>query len=133
MRRVKWVFTGENGLRQGWRFIIFAAAIILVFQLLEEPALGFLARKLHSDNALSATNVLVSDLFDLVMVLIITGVAGRLERRRIDSYGLPVSEAFGGFFWDGALLGFLTIIFVGLGMLFTRGMRCMDWPCTVQK
>jgi membrane protease YdiL (CAAX protease family) len=123
MRRVKWVFTGENGLRQGWRFIIFAAAIILVFQLLEEPALGFFARKLHLDNALSATNVIVSDLFDLVIVLIMTGVAGRLERRRIDSYGLPVSEAFGGFFWDGALLGFLTIIFVELGMLFTRGMR----------
>lgn len=123
MRRVKWVFIGENGLRQGWRFIIFAAAIILVFRLLEEPALGFLARKLHLDRALSATNLIVSDLFDLVIILIMTGVAARFERRRVDGYGLPLSEAFGSFFWNGALLGFLTIIFVGLGMLFTRGMR----------
>jgi membrane protease YdiL (CAAX protease family) len=123
MRRVKWVFIGENGLRQGWRFIIFAAAIILVFQLLEEPALGFLARKLHLDNGLSATNLIVSDLVDLIIVLIITGVAARLERRRIDSYGLPLNQAFTGLFWNGALLGSLTIVFVGLSMLVTRGMR----------
>jgi hypothetical protein len=123
MRRVKWVFIGENGLRQGWRFTIFAAAIILVFQLLEEPALGFLARKLHLDNGLSATNLIVSDLVDLIIVLIITGVAARLERRRIDSYGLPLNQAFTGLFWNGALLGGLTIVFVGLAMLVTGGMR----------
>lgn len=123
MRRVKWVFLGENGLRQGWRFIIFAAAIILVFQFLEEPAFGFLARKLHLDNSLSATNLIVSDLVDLIIVLIITGVAARLERRRIDSYGLPLNQAFTGLFWNGALLGSLTIVFVGLAMLVTGGMR----------
>ena len=123
MRRVKWVFIGKNGLRQGWRFIIFAAAIILVFQFLEEPALRFLARKLHLDNALSATNVIVSDLVDLVIVLIITGVAARLERRRIDSYGLPLNQAFTGLFWNGAVLGSLTIVFVGLAMFVTGGMR----------
>jgi uncharacterized protein len=123
MRRVKWVFFGKNGLRQGWRFIIFAAAIILAFQFLEEPALGFLARKLHLDNSLSATNLIVSDLVDLIIVLIITGVAARLERRRIDSYGLPLNQAFTGLFWNGALLGSLTILFVGLAMLVTGGMR----------
>ena len=123
MRRVKWVFLGENGFRQGWRFIIFAAAIILAFQFLEEPALGFLARKLHLDNSLSATNLIVSDLVDLIIVLIITGVAARLERRRIDSYGLPLNQAFTGLFWNGALLGGLTIVFVGLAMLVTGGMR----------
>jgi membrane protease YdiL (CAAX protease family) len=123
MRRVKWVFIGENGLRQGWRFTVFAAAIILVFQLLEEPALGFLARKLHLDNGLSATNLIVSDLVDLIIVLIITGVAARLERRRIDSYGLPLNQAFTGLFWNGALLGGLTIVFVWLAMLVTGGMR----------
>jgi membrane protease YdiL (CAAX protease family) len=123
MRRVKWIFLGKNGLRQGWRFILFAAAIILLVHFLEEPALGFLARKLQLDNALSATNLLVSDLVDLVIVLIITGVAARLERRQIDSYGLPLNQAFTGLFWNGALLGSLTIVFVGLAMFVTRGMR----------
>jgi len=123
MTRIKWLFVGRAGLRQGWRFIMFTAAIVLASQFLEQPALGFFARKLHLDRALSATNVIVSDLSGLLIVLIVTGAAARFERRRIDSYGLPVNEAFGGFFWDGVLLGFLTIIFVGLGMLFTRGMR----------
>jgi membrane protease YdiL (CAAX protease family) len=123
MSRIKSLFVGPDGLRHGWRFLIFAAAIVLASQFLEEPALGFFAGKLHSDRALSATNVIVGDLFGLLIVLILTSLAARFERRRIDSYGLPVNEAFGGFFWNGALLGFLTIIFVGLGMLFTRGMR----------
>ena len=123
MKRVKWVFVGENGLRQGWRFIMFAAAIILVAQFVEEPALGFLVRKLQIGNALSATNINLSDLFDLLIVLIITGVAARFERRRIDSYGLPVNQAFRVFFWNGALVGILTIVFVGVGMLLTGGMR----------
>jgi membrane protease YdiL (CAAX protease family) len=75
------------------------------------------------DNGLSATNLIVSDLVDLIIVLIITGVAARLERRRIDSYGLPLNQAFTGLFWNGALLGGLTIVFVGLAMLVTGGMR----------
>jgi membrane protease YdiL (CAAX protease family) len=123
MTRIKWLFVGRAGLRQGWRFSMFTAAIVLASQFLEQPALGFFARKLPLDRALSATNVIASDLFGLLIVLIVTGAAARFERRRIDSYGLPVNEAFGGFFWNGALLGFLAIIFVGLGMLFTRGMR----------
>jgi uncharacterized protein len=59
----------------------------------------------------------------LIVVLIVTGLAALIERRRIDSYGLPVSEALGSFFWNGALVGLLTIVFVGLGMLLTLGMR----------
>jgi uncharacterized protein len=123
MSTSKWVFIGPDGFRHSWRFLIFAAAVTLAAQFGEEPALGFLQRKLHLDRALSATNIIVSDLFDMGLILIITGFAARFERRRIDSYGLPVGEAFGGFFWNGAHLGFLTILFVGLGMLFTQGMR----------
>ncbi len=123
VKGVRWIFIGENGLRHGWRFSIFAATVILGAQFLEEPALGFLGRKLHLDRALSATNIIISDLFDLVIILVVTGVFARFERRRIDGYGLPVSQAFGNFFWNGALLGMLAIQFVGLGMLLTRGMR----------
>jgi membrane protease YdiL (CAAX protease family) len=124
MSTFKWLFVGPAGFRYGWRFLLFAAAIILVFQFLEQPAITFFAAKLHLDqNALTAQAIILSDVFDLIVILIVTGVAARFERRRIDSYGLPLSEAFGGFFWNGTLVGLLTIIFVGLGMLFTLGMR----------
>ena len=106
MRGVKWLFVGRDGLRYGWRFLIFAAAIFLAVQFLEQPAIAFLTAKLHiAPNALSAPSIIVSGAFDLILILIVTGVVARFERRRIDSYGLPINQAFGGFFWNGAIAG----------------------------
>src|SRR5204863_3677585 len=119
MRGVKWLFVGRDGFRHGWRFLIFAAAIFLAVQFLE-PAIAFLAAKLHvAPNALSAPSIIISGAFDLIVILIVTGIVARFERRRIDSYGLPIDEAFGRFFWNGAIAGFPTIAFVGAGMLIT--------------
>ncbi|PYK36346.1 MAG: hypothetical protein DME54_01420 [Verrucomicrobia bacterium] len=123
MSRIKWLFIGPDGLRHGWRFLIFAAAIFLVVQFLEQPAIAFLAAKLHVNrSALSAPSIIVSDGFDLIVILVVTGVAARFEQRRVDSYGLPVNEAFGGFFWDGVIAGFAAIAFVGVGMLISGGL-----------
>ena len=117
------MFIGPDGLRHGWRFLIFAAAIFLVVQFLEQPAIAFLAAKLHVNrSALSAPSIIVSDGFDLIVILVVTGVAARFEQRRVDSYGLPVNEAFGGFFWDGVIAGFAAIAFVGVGMLISGGL-----------
>jgi hypothetical protein len=124
MSGVKRLFVGPDGLRHGWRFLIFAAVIFLVVRFLEQPAIAFLAARLHVDrSALSAPPIIVSDGFDLIVILIVTGVAARFEQRRIDGYGLPINEAFGGFFWNGAIAGLVAIAFVGAGMLITGGMR----------
>ena len=124
MSGIKWLLFGPERLRHGWRFLIFAAVIFLVVQFLEQPAIAFLTAKLHVDrSALSAPSIIVSDGFDLIVILIVTGVAARLERRRFDSYGLPINEAFGGRFWNGTIAGLAAIAFVGAGMLITGGMR----------
>src|SRR5437016_10689030 len=124
MRGVKWLFVGRDGLRYGWRFLIFAAAIFLAVQFLEQPAIAFLTAKLHiAPNALSAPSIIVSGAFDLILILIVTGVVARFERRRIDSYGLPIYVAFGGFLWNGTIAGLATIAFVGVGLLITSGMQ----------
>src|SRR5437773_3208141 len=101
MRGVKGLFVGPDGIRHGWRFLIFAAAIFLVVQFLQQPAIVFLAAKLHvAPNALSAPSILVSCAFDLILILIVTGVVARFDRRRIDSYGLTINQSFGGFLWN---------------------------------
>jgi membrane protease YdiL (CAAX protease family) len=123
MSRLKSLFVGPDGLRYGWRFVLFAGAIILTGQFVEDPALGFVARTFHLDQALSATNIIVSDLFDFVIIAVLTGIVGWLERKRIDSYGLPIGQAFGSYFWKGALFGLLTVFFVGGAMLLVGGMR----------
>jgi membrane protease YdiL (CAAX protease family) len=124
MSRIKWLFIGPDGLRHGWRFLIFVAAIVLVAQFLEQLAIAFLQAKLHVDrSALSAPAIILGDGFDLIVVLIVTGVFALCERRRIDSYGLPINEAFRGLFWNGVLAGLVAVTFVAVGMLATGGMR----------
>ena len=124
MSRIKWLFIGPDGLRHGWRFLVFVAAIVLVAQLLERLAIVFLGAKLHVDrSALSVSSIILGDGFDLIVVLIVTGVFALCERRRIDSYGLPINEAFGGLFWNGVVAGLAVVTFVAAGMLVTGGMR----------
>jgi uncharacterized protein len=124
MSRIKRLFIGPDGLRHGWRFLIFAAAIVLVVEFLEQRAIAFLAAIFHVHrNELSAPAIVVSDGFDLIVVLIVTGVFALCERRRIDSYGLPINEAFGEFFWNGVIAGLAAIVFVGAGMLISGGMH----------
>src|SRR5437660_3313160 len=124
MSRIKWLFIGPDGLRHGWRFLIFVAAIVLVAQFLEQLAIAFFETKLHVDrSALSASSIILGDGFDLIVVLIVTGVFALCERRRIDSYGLPINEAFGGLFWNGVVAGLAVVAFVAAGMLVTGGMR----------
>jgi membrane protease YdiL (CAAX protease family) len=124
MNKVKSIFIGSDRLRHGWRFLIFVAAIVLVGQFLEQPAIGFLEAELDVDrSALSALSIILSDGFDLIAVLIVTGVFALCERRRIDSYGLPINEALGGLFWNGVVAALVVVAFVAAGMLVTGGMR----------
>ena len=124
MNQLRLIFIGADGLRHGWRFLIFVASIVLVSQFLEQPAIAFLEAKLHVDrSALSAPSIILGDGFDLVAVLIVTGVFALCERRRIDSYGLPINEAFGGLFWNGTVAALVVIAFVAAAMLVTGGMR----------
>jgi hypothetical protein len=82
---------------------------------------AFFAAKLHVDpRALSAQAIILSGAFDLVVILGLTGVVALMERRRIDSYGLPAGEAFGRFFWNGALTG-------PRGNRFCRSRNAQHW------
>jgi membrane protease YdiL (CAAX protease family) len=124
MSEIRQLFVGPDGLRHGWRFLIFAAAIELGYLFLEQPAILFVAAMFHLDpGVFSAQVIILGKAFDSVLVLVVTGVFARFERRRVDSYGLPIHEAFGGFFWNGTLAGLASVAFVGIGMLATGGMR----------
>ena len=124
MGGIKWLFFGRDGLRHGWRFLIFVVAIVLAVQFLEQPAIAFFEGKLPVDrSALTAPSIILGDGFDLIVILIVTGVFALCERRRIDSYGLPLNEAFGGLFWNGVVAGLAVVAFVAAGMLVSGGMR----------
>jgi membrane protease YdiL (CAAX protease family) len=57
----------------------------------------------------------------LLSALIATAVLARYEKRRIDSYGLPMDQALSRPFWDGVFVGFTGPALVGIGMLALHG------------
>jgi hypothetical protein len=117
------IFIGPGGLRAGWRFLLFALGIVLGAWFVEKPLAQFLAQRLGIDlRELSAPALLLREFVLCVSVFLVTAIAGTLERRRIDSYGLPFEQAFGRFFWKGMLAGLLMAIFVAGAMILTGGM-----------
>jgi len=116
--RIASVFIGPEGLRAGWRFLLFALAIVFGTWFVEEPLAHFLAQwfaiNLHE---LSAPAMLIRKFVLCVSVFLLTAIAGTVERRRIDGYGLPVKQAFGRFFWKGMLAGLLVVVFAAVAMI----------------
>lgn len=118
------IFVGPNGLRTGWRFLLFVLGITLAGFLVREQLVSLVARPLGIDlEALSAPGLFIEELVGLLIVLGVTGIAALLERRRVDDYGLPVAQAFGRLFWKGMLAGLLVVFFVAGCMLATGAMQ----------
>src|SRR5882762_4771920 len=93
----------DRGLRMLWRAVIFFALAYWVLPLALDPAFGFVADRLHLAAGLTASNVALNEFENFMVALICTALFARYERRRVDSYGLPVARAFGAHTGEGAL------------------------------
>lgn len=106
-------FMGPNGIRAGWRLLIFAA---IVFVLLS--VFGIVARAvLHGKQPkFTIASTAISEAVIFGLFLFASWVMTRIEGRKIADYGLPVRKAFGKNFWQGAIFGFvaMTILLVSL-------------------
>jgi CAAX protease family protein len=110
------VFLNENGLRAGWRLMLYLA-IALVFKFCAD-----LAGSLFLDFSLGATSL--ADLWfeEVSGFAVVFGAAllmAKLERRPAAVFGLPLHGAFGSKFWLGMILGLSEIcVVVGLIAVF---------------
>ena len=117
------IFIGPDGLRAGWRFLLFALAIELGALLVEEPLAQVLTRYFAINlRELSAPALLIREFVFCLSVFLVTGIFALAERRRIDSYGLPIEQALGKFFWKGMLAGLLVVLFVSSAMILSGAM-----------
>jgi CAAX protease family protein len=96
------VLFGASGLRAGWRLLLFFA----IFYLLTGSRNAVIHRVGGLDGAaLYVFNQATRFLF----CLIAAGLMGRFEGRSIADYGLPWRQAFRMRFWQGMLIGFVTL------------------------
>lgn len=110
-------FRGPNGIRAGWRVLIFLALIVSIAIVFTMPFV--LARNLSKGGDQALVAISVSGLTPLGLsitegvLFVIPSIAAlimaRIERRKYGQYGLPARFAFRQDFWIGILVGFLSI------------------------
>jgi CAAX protease family protein len=110
------VFLNENGLRAGWRLMLYLA-IALVFKFCADFAGSlFLDFSLGAD---SLANLWFEEVSDFAVVFGAALLMAKLERRPAAAFGLPLRGAFGGKFWLGMILGLCEIcVLMGLIAVF---------------
>jgi membrane protease YdiL (CAAX protease family) len=108
------IFVGPQGIRAGWRFLIFVGILFLcagfltvlwLLAVLGPHQMGAPGQRLP----LTATNATVSEAIMVFSMAFAALIMSRIERRRVGEYGLPRQWAFGRLFWQGAAWGFVAI------------------------
>jgi membrane protease YdiL (CAAX protease family) len=109
------IFRGPNGIRAGWRALIFLAIVVglvaavnlavwLVMHFLLHRPLQF-----GTASLLSPVAAILSDGSIFVFTGLGALIMSRIEHRKWEQYGLPLRFAFRGDFWVGTFAGFLAI------------------------
>jgi len=117
------LLTGPNGLRAGWRLLIFFAILLPV---------GYGANRLIDAVFHKYQLDFLTPLGGMVVVgglsaalLLVTWIMGRIESRRLADYGLPWRRAFCLQFWQGAAISFASLsallLFLRLAGAFSFG------------
>jgi len=116
--RFRDVFFGPQGLRAGWGLLLY----FIICQGL--GGLLFVALKLTvglpEHLGFTPGVIIIGEAIQLVFALTGTALMGRIERRPLAAYGIPLRLAFGRLFWEGALWGILSISAV-IGMMALAG------------
>jgi len=101
--RLRRIFVGPAGLRAGWGFALFVGlltvgqlAIRLVWNRLLHPP---------PDVPWDPIWTALGEAASLGATLVAIAILGRLERRSLPEYGLPLRRLLGRRFWEGALWG----------------------------
>ena len=97
------IFVGAQGVRAGWRLLIFAVLVVLM-----KAAIWPLLRRIEDrlPEGLSPAVVILIFTPYVAIFLIASFLMGRFEHRSLADYGLPLRRMLGKQFWTGALWGF---------------------------
>jgi membrane protease YdiL (CAAX protease family) len=114
------ILLGPNGVRAGWRLLVFIFLFLAVTQMV-----GIAAKHLPAVSAvfragfagqLRPSFLFVAETLMLIPVLVASGVMGIVEGRSFGDYGLPARGALGPLFWQGLAWGLAEITLLVLGI-----------------
>jgi uncharacterized protein len=107
------IFLGPNGIRAGWRLLIFLCIFLalgrgLNFVLHHIPAVQQWISAQPKDSFTPASAI-ASEGVTVLLLLCAVGIMSVIEKRSFADYGLPMNQAFGKRFWQGVPVGFVML------------------------
>ncbi|MGA7224368.1 MAG: CPBP family intramembrane glutamic endopeptidase [Candidatus Acidiferrales bacterium] len=101
------ILKGPDGLRAGWRLLIYAA-LLYVFNYAALKIADAMLRGRQADPANPATGI-VTFLVPLCFLLLAAWIMSKIESRDMGDYGLPWQRAFCLQFWQALAIGFVSL------------------------
>ncbi|HEX3430000.1 MAG TPA: CPBP family glutamic-type intramembrane protease [Rhizomicrobium sp.] len=124
MNAVRRWFIGMDGkLRPIWRALLFLVVSTFVVSPALDWTFSHAVQWLRLNYFLSPGAIALNEFENFLIALICTGAFALYERRRVDSYGLPIDGAFGPRTFEGVAAGFAMAGAVALGMILGGGMQ----------
>ncbi len=107
------IFVGPDGIRAGWRLLIFVAifaalAGALNFTLHHIPAIQTWQKSQPKDS-FTPSMLLLGEGFSGLILLVSALIMTKIEKKTFADYALPLSEAFGKRFWQGVPVGLVML------------------------
>jgi membrane protease YdiL (CAAX protease family) len=103
------IFVGPNGLRPGWRLLIYILLTIACLKVAGSIAHAFGLHAPKSEAEVTPWNMAWSRALQFLIFLFTAYIMSKIERRPVGAYGLPARAAFGKQFWEGVLIGFVSL------------------------
>lgn len=109
------VFVGPQGIRAGWRWLIFLAILFVCAGLLIVACAAVGLLKLPAPGArptaslFTASAALIQEIAMVIAMVVAAAIMSKIEKRPMEQYGLPKRQAFGRLFWQGVIWGFVAI------------------------
>jgi len=127
------LFYNENGIRPGWRILIYLSVGLLLYGL-ELIPVSFFSR---IERPFSVSAIILGEAMMFIAAFSAALIMSRLENRPSGLYGLPFKSAFGKRFWQGMLIGLCEISFIvgvmaafhaySFGSLSFYGPKILQW------
>jgi len=118
----KRIFIGPNGLRAGWRLLIFMVIFMAMAAVARLILKRFFLEGLDPVQ-LTPMRIIVPDLFVCFILAVAAGIMSKIEGLRMGQYGLPRRDALGNKFWLGLLIGLLATSSTVLAIFALHGIR----------
>lgn len=123
------VFLGPNGIRAGWRLLIFLVIFIALaaaaqFTIVSIPTVRDYLRS-QPRGLITPGGQILTEGLTVLCLLVSAFIMTKIEKRSFTDYGLPPNEALGKRFWEGVPLGLamlsLLMALIGIFRGFSLG------------